>query len=258
MLLPSSPEACPRQLDIEAGSASGSAAAPVPTRPVRSVRSVTLPALLTLLGLGAAGCASKATLLPTPMTVGLERETKVLHESCDVTETGAQKVDVNGDGRADIVHVFQGQRKLCSVLDLNLDGKVDASVYYDAQGLERRRELDYDRDGRTDEIQELEGGTLRVKQRETNFDDKLDTWDFYEGDRLVRRERDSGSDGVIDQWWEFDRPGQPDCATLYADTSGDGAPDKSSGLDLCPPDPNAEAPAPSPNPSEQPPAEAPR
>ena len=168
-----------------------------------------------------------------PGTSERERETTIVHEPCDASSKSAQGTDINGDGKPDIVHVMEGGRELCRVLDLNADGAIDAFVYFDAAGLERRRESDFDRDGRADEIAIYKDGKLVQKQRETNFDDKIDTWDYYEGDRLVRRERDSDGDAIVDQWWTFNRPTEPKCALVASDANGDGRPDPNSEVDTC-------------------------
>jgi hypothetical protein len=164
---------------------------------------------------------------------GLERDTKIAHEPCDANSAGATKVDVNGDGKPDIIHVMNGSREVCRIVDLNLDGAVDAFIYYDEQGRERRRESDFDRDGRADEIAIYQNGVLVQKQRETNFDDKLDTWDYYENGVLTKRERDSDGDGIVDQWWTFNNPTNPKCAVVASDTNADGKPDPDSVVDLC-------------------------
>jgi hypothetical protein len=161
------------------------------------------------------------------------RDTAITHEPCDASSKSARKVDVNGDGKPDIVHVMDGEHEVCRIVDLNFDGAVDAYVYYDAQGRERRRESDFDRDGRPDEIAFYENGVLVRKERETNFDNKIDTWDFFENGRLVRRERDSDGDGVIDQWWTFNNPTNPKCAVVATDRNADGKPDPDSAVDLC-------------------------
>ena len=164
---------------------------------------------------------------------GFERDTELKHEACDGAAAGNERIDVNGDGRPNIVKVMKGGRETCRILDLNLDGAIDAYVYYDDAGLERRREFDFDRDGRVDEIVSLRGGVIFLKERETNFDNQLDTWDYYESGRLVKRERDSDGDGVIDQWWAFNNPTDTRCAAVAFDRNYDGQPDPSGVLDVC-------------------------
>ena len=184
------------------------------------------------LGLALAACT--ATDGPGAKNAGgLKRDTEMKHEACDGGRSSAVKIDVNGDGKPDIIHVMSGSHELCRIIDLNLDGTVDAYIYYDDQGRERRRESDFDRDGRADEISLSKGGHIYLKLRETNFDNRIDTWDYYENDRLVRRERDSDGDGIVDQWWTFDDPSKPKCATVATDRDGDGKPDPDTVVDLC-------------------------
>ncbi|AUX43181.1 hypothetical protein SOCE26_046240 [Sorangium cellulosum] len=190
--------------------------------------------LVALMTFAAAACGSST---PSPSTAEKsptgERDTAIVHEPCEKDSASAQKVDVNGDRVPDIVHVKKDGREVCRVVDLNLDGAIDAFIYYDAQGVERRRESDFDRDGRADEIAHYERGAVVLKERETNFDDKIDTWDYYEGQRLARRERDSDGDRIIDQWWQFNNPTDARCAIVSADQNADGKPDPGSVVDLC-------------------------
>lgn len=182
----------------------------------------------------AMGCTTDDADKAKTAANGIEkRDTTVVHEPCDGASSSAQKVDVNGDGKPDIIHVMSGGKEVCRIVDLNMDGAVDAFIYYDDQGRERRRESDFDRDGRADEIAIFEGGQLKLKMRETNFDNKIDTWDHYEGGRLVKRERDSDGDGVVDQWWNFNNPANPKCAIVASDRNADGKPDPESVVDLC-------------------------
>jgi hypothetical protein len=187
---------------------------------------------------------------PTTPTGNEKRDTEVKHETCDGNSASAQKVDINGDGKNDIVHVMKGDKEVCRIVDLNLDGYPDSFIYYEADGkTERRRESDFDRDGRVDEIAISEHGQITLKLRETNFDNKIDTWDYYEGGRLTKRERDTDGDSIIDQWWTYNNPTNPKCAVVASDHNADGKPDPDTVVDLCgeaytaPKEPSAAPPA---------------
>jgi len=158
------------------------------------------------------------------------RDTQVTHEPCDVTAAGAEKIDANGDGKPDITVVRDGGRELCRAVDLNFDGVIDAYTYFDASGQLRRRENDYDKDGQVDEISTFKGGQISEKDQSTAQAQHLDTWDFYQAGALVRTERDSNGDGVIDQWWEYPKPG---CPLIHADMNNDGRPDPGATIDYC-------------------------
>ena len=96
--------------------------------------------------------------------VVVEKDTEIVHEECDVASDKSERLDANGDGKADVTIVKIGNRELCRALDLNFDGVADTWIYLADNGLDvRRRERDYDRDGRIDEIALFEKGTLVVK-----------------------------------------------------------------------------------------------
>jgi hypothetical protein len=177
---------------------------------------------------GLAGCSGE-----NPKSAANERSREITHEACDVDSGSALKTDVNNDGRPDIIKVMSGGKEVCRAIDLNFDGVKDAFIYYDGAGKERRRESDFDRDGRPDEISVMEGGVVVRKELETNFDAKLDTWEEYQGGRLAKTERDSDGDGIIDEWWEFNRPDQPTCAVVVTDRNADGQPDPNTAVDMC-------------------------
>lgn len=160
------------------------------------------------------------------------RDVSFHHDDC-APNGDSKTVDVNNDGRADIVHVMKDGREACRIVDLNFDGAVDVYIYYDEKGQERRREADFDRDGRPDQITILKDGQIVENDRETNFDDKIDTWDYYQNGVIVRRERDSDGDAIIDQWWQFYDPNRPKCATVAVDHNADGKPDADGQVDLC-------------------------
>ncbi len=158
------------------------------------------------------------------------RDTRVTHEACDTGSSSAEKIDANGDGKIDITIVRDGGREQCRAVDLNFDGVVDAYTYFDASGQMVRRENDYDKDGSVDEVSTFKAGQIAEKDQSTALAKRLDTWDFYQAGALVRTERDSNGDGIIDQWWEYPKPG---CPLIHADVNNDGRPDPGATIDYC-------------------------
>jgi hypothetical protein len=160
----------------------------------------------------------------------VQHDTEIVHEDCDIADSGATKLDANGDGRPEVVSVHEDGREACRALDMNFDGTIDSWIYYEADGRVRRRESDYDRDGRVDEIILFRGGVVAEKQRATMLAGKLDTWQFYNAGVLARTERDSNGDSRVDQWWEYPKSG---CPVIHADVNSDGRPDPGASVDYC-------------------------
>lgn len=152
------------------------------------------------------------------------------HESCDLDASSAEKTDVNGDGKPDLIVVMKGGREVCRSADLDFDGRTDLWSYFDEAGRVRRREFDYDRDGITDEIQLFKAGEIAEKHRASTPARRVDTWEFYIAGRLVRAERDSDGDGHVDQWWDYKTP---DCPLIRTDADGNGQPDPKAEVDYC-------------------------
>lgn len=177
---------------------------------------------------------AQATGPRSPKRVKVEaRDTRIVHEDCPVNGSGAQREDIDGDGRPDRVTVREGARVLCRSLDFNFDGAVDAWVYFDPSGGVRRRESDYDRDGRVDEVELYVRGVLVERQRATSLAGKLDTWQYYAGGKVTRAERDANGDEYIDQWWEYPAGRSEDCPLIHSDVNGDGYPDPGATVDVC-------------------------
>lgn len=178
----------------------------------------------------AAGCSGSGAAGGAAATGGvIKRDTTIRHEPCD-TASASEKIDANNDGRPDIFIVREGSVEACRAVDLNFDGVIDSFSYNDGSGRLRRREYDYDRDGQIDEIATYSGGVLTEKDQATSMVRKLDTWDFYKNGALARSERDSNGDGVIDQWWEYTKPG---CPMIHSDVNNDGKPDPGATVDYC-------------------------
>ena len=194
---------------------------------------MTSPSTKLLLGLAVVtfqhGCSQAGSRSADDVVV--ERETEIVHEDCDVESDKSERLDANGDGKADVTIVRTGNRELCRALDLNFDGVADSWIYLEDNGLHtRRRERDYDRDGRIDEIALFKNGELVEKRLATLMTNRLDTWEYYANGRLARTERDSDGDRLVDQWWEYRQPG---CPMIHADANRDGRPDPEISVDYC-------------------------
>lgn len=161
---------------------------------------------------------------------GGTRDTRVVHEPCDLNSSAAERLDADGDGRPEVTIVKEGGRRVCQAADLNLDGRIDVYSYFDESGALRRREYDFDHDGAIDEIIEYNAGVPVRSERATLLANRLDTWDFYENGVLKRTERDSNADAMIDQWWEYPKPG---CPLIHTDANQDGKPDPGTTIDYC-------------------------
>jgi len=129
-----------------------------------------------------------------PLPVAVE------HEPCDVSAASALRVDVNGDGRPDVVTVMVGARKVCRAADLNFDGSPDSYEYFDITERVRRVERDLDGDVEIDEVS------------------------LYEGERIVGTYRDTSGDGRFDVWTEWSAT-EPGCSLVTVDRDLDGIPD---------------------------------
>lgn len=187
--------------------------------------------IITTLTLILAGCSGSTTgKVDSQDNAGGPRPTEIVHEECDIEDSSAERMDANGDGVADVTSVKSGNTISCQAFDLNFDGKVDSWVYFQPDGKVRRRESDYDRDGRIDEVAIFQGGIVMEKHRATTLNNRLDTWDFFKAGVLARSERDSDGDAVVDQWWEYPKPG---CPMIHSDVDGDGRPDPGATVDFC-------------------------
>jgi len=176
------------------------------------------------------GCGKKATETKSAADARQHRETKIQLETCAGSGSSSDAIDANGDGKPEIVRSLKGSVEMCRTVDLNFDGQVDRTVFYDGQGKERRVESDFDRDGLVDEIATYEAGLITLKSRVTTPDGKLDTWEFFDKGVLSRTERDENGDGIIDQWWEYPSRG---CPLIHVDENGDGRPDPGASIDYC-------------------------
>jgi hypothetical protein len=178
------------------------------------------------------GCASP----PRPIPLGQSAAAGNLTAAPPVDRTrcksdGKQVIeaDTNLDKKPDVWKYFvtnaQGAQVMtCRQVDLNHDGKVDITYYYDDAGVQPiLDEVDLDFDGRIDLTTYYVAGRKVREEMDTNYDNQTDVWKIYEDDKLVRIERDSDFNGKVDQW-EYYEGGKLD--RIGYDTSGSGRVDK--------------------------------
>jgi len=188
-----------------------------------------LPAGVLALALVLSGCGGKKDgVAQSAADPHIRRSTQIELEKCD-TE-GARAFDADSDGRAEVLVQARGGKESCRMADLDSDGRLDRTTFFDDKGQVRRVESDFDRDGRVDEIALFEAGVLKEKHRATTLSGKLDTWEFFVQGKIEHTERDKNGDGVIDQWWEYP---SPSCPLIHSDGDGDGRPDPSTTIDYC-------------------------
>jgi hypothetical protein len=186
-------------------------------------RVIGLPAILCF------GCNAEVGAKSAASASGA-RDTRVVHEACNLADASAERLDANGDGKPEVTIVKANGRPVCQGADLNLDGTIDVYTYFDQAGGLRRREYDFDHDNSIDEIIEYRSGVPVQSERATLLANRLDTWDFYQNGVLARTERDSDADAVVDQWWEYPKAG---CPLIHTDANQDGRPDPGTTIDYC-------------------------
>ena len=193
----------------------------------RSLRMV-----LALASLSAAGCSSnKANERPdgtgdtSPGTLGAIRPPRDDREKLS-------EFDLNNDQKPDVwsyAVAAKGpdgkdvDRLVRKELDINWDGRVDITKFYDEQENVSRELTDLDFDGKVDTAVFFDKGVVVRKERDLDSNSRPDVWIYYEKARLVRKERDSNGDGKVDYWeyWEKDQVDR-----IGEDLDGDGNVDR--------------------------------
>ena len=153
-----------------------------------------------------------------------KRDTKIRPESC----SKSAGVDVNRDGKKDLHEVVKAGKVACRTSDLDLDGMVDQTSFYDASGVIRRREVDLDGNGVPNMVEHYKAGKLVLREIDGANLGRFDMWDAYDpstGQRTTR-ERDTNGDGRIDQYWTFAGAR----ITVRFDRNEDGIPDEEGAL----------------------------
>jgi hypothetical protein len=149
-----------------------------------------------------------------------------------VTEDGLtqEEVDLDGDGKAEIVNYYrasgEGRLLLKKDLDLNRDGRMDVRSTFDEGGLRILEEMDGDFDGRADVVDHYISGKRSMTEKDTDFDGTFDLFSYHEGGKVRRKERDSDRDGKVDFWEYLDDSGA--VMKTGRDSDGDGVMDERS------------------------------
>lgn len=138
--------------------------------------------------------------------------------------------DVDGDGDSDLTHVFRGEARVCTAMDMNFDGHVDLVRFYEEDGTTPRLELhDFDFDSRIDQVSQYENGERVRQELDTDFDDRMDLSIRCEHGVATHVQRDRLHHGQIDTWetyeggfiheakYDEDRNGEPERFEYYRD-----------------------------------------
>ncbi len=162
------------------------------------------------------------------------RSTTIEHEECTESGHRVENLDLTNDGKTDVRKIYDGQREICRITDLNHDGRPDLFEYFDKNGQLRRREYDFDDNTVVNQIDYYENGKLVRRESDTTNQGRIDTWDYFDPNTGARtkRERDSTGDGRIDQWWTYEGDPQNPKITIAMDRNGDGLPDPESTIVL--------------------------
>ena len=107
--------------------------------------------------------------------------------------------------------------------DLNGDGRPDAWVAVDADGVASQLAYDLDFDGAPDVTLTFKDGQLVRKELVQRMEGVPATWTLFESGQLVRKERDVNGDGRADAWEEW-RDGV--LVRFAEDVDGDGDVDR--------------------------------
>jgi hypothetical protein len=182
-----------------------------------------------ILVVAAAGCAGQKAAVAPPSTGSASTD---IHQPPTGTEQ-VQAFDLRRSGKPDVwVYTVSTQdatgrpvqRRVRKEADLNGDGKVDIVYVFDADGQVVKETLDLDFDGKIDDSLYFEKGKKVRSEKDLDGDGRVDTWNYYDAkEKLVRKERDVKGAGRVD-YWEYWEDGAID--RIGEDLDGDGQVDR--------------------------------
>jgi len=113
-----------------------------------------------------------------------------------------KEIDLNFDGKIDIIQIWKGGVMVQEQIDADFDGQMEWTDFY--SGGERiRAEWDTQFDGKPDIIRHYEGGKLNKLEMDTDGDQAMDYWEYYENGVMLRSGKDTTGDGKIDKWGDL-------------------------------------------------------
>ena len=114
-----------------------------------------------------------------------------------------REIDLNRDGRPDVITHFSGDVMVREVIDADFDGDPDWVDFYES-GKRVRSEWDTDFDGRPDLFKYYDRGQIERIEQDSQLprDGQIDYWEYYENGVMQRAGRDVDGDGKIDEWGE--------------------------------------------------------
>lgn len=111
-----------------------------------------------------------------------------------------READLNYDGVKDLIVMYDNLgRTIRDEIDLDKDGKIDIVSTY-ADGKVVKQEIDTNSDGLVDRVRFLEGEVPIRLEADTDGDRRIDYWEYYEDGKLVRIGMDKDGDGKAEEW----------------------------------------------------------
>ena len=131
---------------------------------------------------------------------------KVTRRTADGKEVLVRRQrDLNDDGKIDVWEEYDEAGNLVKqTLDLDFDGKPDLVLHFE-KGQLVLKEMSFGFDGKPHAWAYYEKGKLVRKERDENGDGRVDYWEYWEGGEIDRIGIDLDGDGRVDRW-EHRRP----------------------------------------------------
>ena len=139
-------------------------------------------------------------------TVALNQESAAVRLADDVFDASCcsrRDLDLNRDGKSDAYQFTRTEGTDTKVLrkevDVNFDGRIDLVVFFE-RGNIVRKENDTNFDTKPDVWRFFDKGNESREERDSDYNGKVDYWEYFEGGKLDRAGTDKDGDGNVDEW----------------------------------------------------------